>query len=124
MGSQIEINDTLVITRKQGFPKVLDLKKHLGKSFSLSRFKSKTFTFAGKEGIRVFSPVNKIFFVEKTSKGEWIYWGIIKILTVSYDYTKNTTSGTFKIVHLNTPKQMKQAYEVIDRDHKPPMLLK
>ena len=29
MGSYIELNDTLQLTTEQGFPKELDLKKHL-----------------------------------------------------------------------------------------------
>ncbi|MBI4176432.1 MAG: hypothetical protein HY518_04455 [Candidatus Aenigmarchaeota archaeon] len=49
MGSTIEINDTLQITREQGFPKVLDYAKHCRKPFKAGDFRGKEFAFAGKE---------------------------------------------------------------------------
>ena len=41
MGSIVEINDSLVITREQGFPKELDLVLHLKKPFSQLSLKTK-----------------------------------------------------------------------------------
>ena len=47
MGSFLEINDTLQITREQGFPKELDYEKHLKKPFKAEDFKDKEFSFKG-----------------------------------------------------------------------------
>ena len=118
MGSFFEINDTLQISRAQGFPKELDLQKHLKKPFKASQFKDKIFSFKNKKDIRIFqSPPCRNFFVERTSDGKWIYWGLVHILEVTHDYKKRTTAGRFKIININTPEQMKQAHKIIDRDH-------
>lgn len=41
MGSFIEINDTLRITKEQGFPLELDYGKHCAKTFTASDFSEK-----------------------------------------------------------------------------------
>ena len=41
MGTQITLNDTLQITKEQGFPVELDLERHLAKPFRLEDFKDK-----------------------------------------------------------------------------------
>lgn len=75
MGSFVEINDTLQLTREQGFPKELNLEKHLRTSFCAKDFQDKVFDFANKPGIRLFKiPPIRNFFVEN-KQGKWIYWG-------------------------------------------------
>ncbi len=55
MGSILEINDTLQITTKQGFPsKIFNLKRHLRKPITLDQVKDKVFEFSGKTRPRFF----------------------------------------------------------------------
>jgi hypothetical protein len=118
MGSIIELNDTLQITKKQGFPLSLDLEKHLKNPFKTENFKDKVFEFHDKKGIRIYKiPPVRNFLVENKD-GKWIYWGLCHILEITCDYSKNTTSGRFKIIYLNTPDEMKKAHDLIDRDAK------
>ena len=119
MGSIFEINDSLVITREQGFPKELVLALHLKKPFAVSNFSKKVFEFKNKKGIRIYqAPPVRVFLVEKTEEGKWIYWGLVHILEITHDYENKITSGKFKIIHINTPEEMKQAHKLIDSDHK------
>jgi hypothetical protein len=114
MGSFIEINDTLQITKAQGFPAELDIDKHLQTPYLLEDFKDKIFSFENKPDIRIYkAPPVRNFFVEN-SNGKWIYWGLVHILEITHDYEKKTTSGKFKIIKLNTPEEMKHAFDLID----------
>jgi len=54
MGSFIEINDTLRITKEQGFPAELDLEKHLASPYTLSNVEGRVFQFTSKPKIRVY----------------------------------------------------------------------
>lgn len=115
MGSVIEINDTLQLTREQGFPKVLNLAKHQQEPFKTSDFKGRVFEFKDKSDIRAYQqPPVRNFLVENV-KGKWIYWGLVHVLEVRHDYKKQTTSGKFKVIHINSPEEMKKAHQLIDR---------
>jgi len=115
MGSIIEINDTLQITKEQGFPPELDLEKHLEKPYKAEDFEGKVFEFKNKSGIRIYKipPVRNFLVENKNSK--WIYWGLVHILEVVHDNVNKTTSGKFKIIYINTPEEMKKAHDLIDR---------
>ncbi len=116
MGSQIEINDTLQISKKQGFPVELDYKKHQKKPFLASDFNNKIFEFKGKSNIRIYKiPPVRNFLVENI-EGKWLYWGLIHIVEIVHDNLKQTTSGKFKLVHLYSPEEMKLAHKLIDRN--------
>jgi hypothetical protein len=116
VGSFVEINDTLQLTKEQGFPAGLNLERHLKKQYLLSDFEGKVFEFKGKPGIRLYKmPPVRNFLVENRS-GKWIYWGLVHILEVKHDYISKTTSGKFKIIYLNTPEEMRRAHEIIDRN--------
>ncbi|HVO86240.1 MAG TPA: hypothetical protein VMT23_00715 [Candidatus Binatia bacterium] len=116
MGSFIEINDTLRITKEQGFPAELDIEKHLQKPFKLADFEDKVFQFKSKPSIRVYKqPPVRNFLVEDIG-GKWLYWGRCYILEITHDYVKNETSGKYKIIALNSPEEMKQSFELIDFD--------
>ena len=54
MGSFIELNDTLRITKEQGFPDFLDIKTHLQTPYTMQDVEGKEFTFTAKEKIRVY----------------------------------------------------------------------
>lgn len=116
MGSIIEINDTLQITREQGFPAELDYKKHKKKPFTAKNFKGRIFEFRNKSKIRAYQQPPVRNFLVENKNGKWLYWGLVHILEVSHDYVKQTTSGKFKIVYIYTPEEMKQAHNLIDRN--------
>ncbi len=115
-GKSIEINDTLQITKKQGFPGELIVESHLKKPFTADQFAGQTFSFNGKPGERRFQePPIRNFLVENRD-GKWIYWGLIHVFAVEYDADKNLTSGKFKIIYIYTPDEMEMAHGMIDRN--------
>ena len=116
MGSFIEMNDTLQIGKEQGFPLELEIEKHIIAPYSLESFANKIFEFYGKSGIRVYhAPPVRNFLVENLN-GKWIYWGLVHILEICHDYLKKETSGKFRLIYLNSPEEMKQAHDLIDRN--------
>ncbi len=115
MGSFIEINDTLRINKEQGFPAELDVLKHLKNPYKTEQFKDKVYEFKSKSGIRVYKvPPVRNFLVEDIN-GKWLYWGLCHILEIKHDYIKRETSGKFKIIHINSPEEMKKAFDLVDR---------
>ncbi|MCI8277617.1 MAG: hypothetical protein HFJ46_06905, partial [Clostridia bacterium] len=79
-------------------------------------FKDKIFEFKDKPNIRIYHrPPVRNFLVENID-GKWLYWGLIHILEIHHDYIKNTTSGKYKIIYINTPEEMKHAHNIIDRN--------
>lgn len=112
MGSFIEINDTLRITKLQGFPLELDVETHIKTPYSLTKVENKVFHFSAKPKIRVYKAPPVRNFLAEDLNGKWIYWGLCYVLTVQHDYVKQETSGTFKIVRLNTPEEMKQMFKL------------
>lgn len=118
MGSYIIQNDTLQITKEQGFPKELNLSTHLNSPYNTNDFKDKIFEFKNKSEIRNYQqPPVRNFLVENI-EGKWIYWGLVHIIEVTHDYINKTTSGKFKIIYLNTPEEMKIVFNLIDRNPK------
>ena len=116
MGSTIITNDTLQITKEQGFPPELDLERHKQRPLTAEEFKDQVFEFKNKSGIRVYhSPPVRVFLVENRD-GKWIYWGLVHILETLHDQIQKTTSGKFKIIYLFTPKEMVKAHDLIDRN--------
>ncbi|MBU0953081.1 MAG: hypothetical protein KKA90_01515 [Nanoarchaeota archaeon] len=116
MGSLIEINDTLQISKEQGFPEVLDYEKHKIKPFTADDFKDKIFEFRDKPKIRIYKlPPVRNFLVQNIG-GKWLYWGLVHVLEIHHDNVKRTTSGKFKIIYIYTPEEMKQAHKLIDRN--------
>lgn len=62
MGSYIETNDTLQITRERGFPKELDYAKHKLTSYKAEDFEDRVFEFKNKPNIRIYHrPPVRIF---------------------------------------------------------------
>ncbi|MFA6553758.1 MAG: hypothetical protein WCT27_05000 [Patescibacteria group bacterium] len=117
MGSTIELNDTLQLTSDQGFPAELNLEKHLAQPYRADSIKDKTFQFHNKPGIRQYHlPPVRNFLVENRD-GKWIYWGLVHIIETHLDYVSKTTSGSFKIIYINTPEEMKIAHHLIDQNN-------
>jgi len=80
MGNEIEVNDTLQITRQQGFPAdVFNLEGHIKHPVTLEDVRGRRFTFHGKLGARVYhrDPV-RVFLVENID-GKWLFWGHAQI---------------------------------------------
>jgi len=118
MGSYIELNDTLQRTTEQGFPKELDLKKHLETPFTSEDFKNKLFEFRDKDGIRIFhTPPIRVFLVHNIN-GVWLYWGLIEVVEEILDMTNKKTAGKFKITKIFTPEEMRQAETILHPDQK------
>ena len=112
MGSFIEINDTLRISKEQGFPAELSIEEHLKSPYALETVGGKVFSFKAKPKIRVYKipPVRNLL-VEDID-GKWVYWGLCHILEINHDYEKRETSGTFKIIRLNSPDEMKEMFKL------------
>ena len=116
MGSYIEMNDTLQITKEQGFPEELNWRKHVKNPYKAEQFKDKIFEFKNKPNVRNYHmPPVRNFLVENID-GKWLYWGLAHVLEVHHDYINKTTSGKFKIIYINTPEEMKIAHSIIDRN--------
>jgi|LakMenEpi03Aug12_release.lakeMendotaPanAssembly.Ray.scaffolds.fasta_scaffold757700_1 hypothetical protein len=72
MGSKIEVNDTLQLTKEQGFPsELLNLAAHLKDPCTAEKLRGKAFSF-NKEDARLFhlDPV-RVFLVENIA-GKWL----------------------------------------------------
>jgi hypothetical protein len=114
MGSYIEINDTLRITADQGFPPELDLTVHLKNPININEVTGKSYKFYSKPDIRIYKiPPVRNFLVQEID-GKWVYWGLCLIHSVVHDYVKKETSGTFEIIRLFSPEEMKMAFKIID----------
>ena len=112
MGSFIELNDTLRISKEQGFPAELDIEKHLRDPYTFADVEGKVYEFKAKEKIRLYQqPPVRNFLVEDLG-GKWLYWGLCYILTIRHDYEKGITSGTYKIVRLNSPEEMRLHFDL------------
>lgn len=115
MGSMIETNDTLQITREQGFPLELDIARHLVSPIKVEEFSGRVFEFKDKKDLRIYhAPPVRNFFVENRG-GKWIYWGLVHILSITHDNERKTTSGKFKIIYINTPEEMKAVFHLTDQ---------
>lgn len=113
--STFELNDTLQITKDQWFPIELYIDQHLVNSYTLDTVDGKIYQFKNKPGLRNFAvPPVRCFLVENID-GKRIYWGQCHILSITIDYIQRETSGTYKIIKLFTPEEMKQAFNIVDR---------
>ncbi len=114
MGSNLELNDTLLITTEQGFPsELLNRDAHVRKAVRLDEVADRIFSFCEKDGARIFhlDPV-RVYLVENVD-GKWIFWGKAFVLSQSIEKKLEedgswklgnwVTSGTFKIVDLFEP---------------------
>lgn len=80
MGNSIEVNDTLQISVKQGFPTdVFELERHRKKPVTISDVAGRIFDFHDKPRARVYhlEPV-RVFLVENID-GKWLFWGHAQI---------------------------------------------
>jgi len=117
MWSFIETNDTLQINLEQGFPwDILDYKKHLDNPISIKEVENKIFDFKDKTNIRIYHRPPVRNFLVQNINWKWLYWWLIHILEIKHDYINQTTSWKYKIIHINSPEEMKTAFNIIDRN--------
>lgn len=117
MEKMIKINDTLLITKEQGFPKELDVNKHLKKPYKIEDFKDKIYEFH-KPLPRIYPlPPTRTFLVEEIN-GKWILWGHCLIIEQTIHSNGEKTSGKFKIIKLHDPDYMRLATKFDTRDGK------
>lgn len=116
MGSFIEINDTLQISKEQGFPEVLDYEQHRSNPFTADDFEGKIFEFSNKPKIRIYQQPPVRNFLVQNVDGKWLYWGLVHIIEVIHNNLNQTTSGKFKIIYIYTPEEMQFAHKLIDRN--------
>lgn len=116
MGSFIEINDTLQLTKEQGFPEILDYEVHKETPFVAGDLESQILTFKNKPKVRIYQMPPVRNFLVQNIDGKWLYWGLVHITEVQHDNVKQLTSGTFKVIYIYTPDEMKQAHKLIDRN--------
>jgi hypothetical protein len=114
--STFELNDTLQITKSQGFPTVLDIERHLVNPIQTDTLEGLDFSFTDKPGLRNFVvPPVRCFLVENID-GKWLYWGHCHILETRTDYINRTTSGRYRIILLFSPAEIKVAHNIVDRN--------
>jgi len=114
VGSLVEINDILRITKEQGFPGELDVTQHLHTPYNITDFEGKIFEFKAKEKLRLYQqPPVRNFLVEDLD-GKWLYWGLCYVLEIHHDYVNGLTSGKYKIIRLHSPEEMKQVFALTD----------
>ena len=108
MGSLIEINDTLKISKKRGFPAGLNLEAHIENYYNSSlKFLEKEFKFSNKGERLYHRPPTRVFLVEEMDNEKWLYWG--HALITSQKIENGNTSGKYKIIKIYHPKYQKQA---------------
>lgn len=103
MGSKIEINDTLKISKGRGFPDGLDFIDFSRNSGIARDFLGKEFEFWNKDE-RLYHPGStgtRVFLVEEMPDGKWLYWG--HALVTSQKIENGKTSGVYKITKLYHP---------------------
>lgn len=105
MGSVVEINDTLKISKERGFPKDLSLEDHINNPHKSSLFVGKEFSFWNKGERLYHRPPTRVFLVEETEDG-WLYWGNALILEQTIKDGK--TEGLYRITKLYQPDFQKQ----------------
>ena len=106
MGSLIEINDTLKISKERGFPAQLNLEDHIHDPAKSSLFLSQEFLFWNKDERLYNRPPSRVFLVEEID-GKWLYWGHAQIIAQTINAGR--TQGTYKIMKLYSPEYQRLA---------------
>ena len=125
MGCFYEINDTLLLTKDQGFPSdILNIERHQKKPVTLKDVEGKIFHFKNKPAARAFQldPV-RVYFFERTENDKWLGWGRVFIQSLTIERTVDApsdsgssisfkpgdwvTSGTYKFIDIYDPEYQK-----------------
>ena len=106
MGSVIEINDTLKISKERGFPKDLALEDHVNNPESSRRFVGSDFIFCNKDKRYYIDLPARVFLVEEVDNGKWLYWGNAQILEQTI--REKMTTGVYRITKIYQPDFQRQ----------------
>jgi hypothetical protein len=103
MGSIIEINDTLKISkdRGRGFPIGLKREEHMTNPESSNVFLGQEFDFWNDDERLYHRPPTRVFFVEEMPDGKWLYWGNALVSRQTIEDGK--TLGRYKITKIYKP---------------------
>ena len=101
MGSIIEINDTLKISKQRGFPADLNLEEHVNDPSNSRQFLNKHFTFSKPDERLYHRPPVRVFLVEEVGD-KWLYWGNAFILQQTI--SDGETSGVYEIIKIYDPE--------------------
>lgn len=103
MGSKIELNDTLKISKERGLPKELTLEDHLrNPEATFEKVKGRLFEF-WNDGERLYNrPPTRVFLVEEMAGGKWLYWGHAMVIQQTVE--AGETRGKFEIVKIYEPE--------------------
>jgi len=112
--STFELNDTLQISKEQGFPEVLQIEKYILDKHIPEWIIGTDFEFTSKAGLRNFVAYPVRVFLVENYNGKWIYWWLCQIVETKIDYVKRETSWKYRITRLFNPGEMKQAFNLID----------
>lgn len=102
MGSFIEFNDTLQITREQGFPSGLKRAEHEATPVTAGQFTGQLFAFE-KPDMRLYHPAPVRVLLVENVDGKWLFWGEAEIVEQTIHAESKTTSGRFRIVKIYPP---------------------
>lgn len=106
MGSLIEINDTLKISKDRGFPKNLVLEDYIRNHLAFQDVTNEDFAF-WNAGERLYNrPPTRVFLVEEVA-GKWLYWG--HAMVTKQIIVPDKTEGAFRIVKLYDPEYQRLA---------------
>ncbi|MBI4451589.1 hypothetical protein HY642_06460 [Candidatus Woesearchaeota archaeon] len=100
MGSTIEFNDTLKLSKERGFPGSLTLEQHVNDPASSARFLNTEHQFWNKDERLYHRAPTPVFLVEEVD-GQWLYWGRAEVITQTISHGK--TSGVYRIVKIYLP---------------------
>lgn len=126
MGCFYEINDTLLLTKDEGFPSdILNIERHQKNPVTLKDVDGKIFSFRDKSAARNFQldPV-RVYLFERTANDKWLGWGKVFIQSLTIERKKGlpptdpagpinfnegdwVTSGTYRIIEIYDPEYQK-----------------
>lgn len=125
MGTRMEFNDTLQISREQGFPgDLLDWERHRRAPIDPATLAGREFRFHKPEARFFHLDPCRVYLVESVA-GKWLFWGraMITSQTISKALAPGgawagewVTSGTFTVATLYDPAWM----EAFSRRESPP----
>jgi hypothetical protein len=112
MGSLIELNDTLRITKEQGFPvDLLNLEKHQQNPIKFNQLQDKVFEFFDKPKARIYHLAPTRVFLVQDINDKWLYWGKVMLIeqTINSESAEEQkTSGKYKIIEIYDPVYQKE----------------
>ena len=106
MGSAIEINDTLKISKERGFPIDLVLEDYVNNPKSSEICMGVIFSFWNNDERLYHRPPIRVFLVEEMPDGKWLYWGNAVMLEQTLRSGK--TEGLYRITKIYQPDFQRQ----------------